>query len=232
MNKQDVIEKIRALMAKSIDNGATEAEAVAAAAKAKELMDKYQITMSETELREEGCEGTSHKGYKRGFNVKRRLGLNVGLFCECRVWFSKQGGALQFFGIKSDKDFAIWLVLALESFVWAQHDRNRTELEQRGDYYNWAIGRSFVEGCIDRLNKRLKDETRKRKPKQMATGTDLMVVKQQLVQNEFEKLGVKLNRRTFQAKVTDELAYTAGQAAGDKANLNRPMGAATRTAVR
>ena len=48
--KDKMAHKIRALMAKAEDSAATEAEAVAAAEKAKELLDKYQLDLGAVQL--------------------------------------------------------------------------------------------------------------------------------------------------------------------------------------
>ena len=46
--------KIKALLGKTIENGATEAEAMAAAIKARELMDKYDIDLTTLDMKAEG----------------------------------------------------------------------------------------------------------------------------------------------------------------------------------
>ncbi|RYJ03496.1 MAG: DUF2786 domain-containing protein, partial [Acetobacteraceae bacterium] len=47
--------RIRALAAKTVERGCSEAEAMAAAAKVGELLEVYGLSMSEVELREEAC---------------------------------------------------------------------------------------------------------------------------------------------------------------------------------
>ena len=48
--------RIQALRAKTIDNGCTEDEALSAAAKVAELLDRHDLSLSDIELREERCE--------------------------------------------------------------------------------------------------------------------------------------------------------------------------------
>ncbi len=48
--------RIQALRAKTIDNGCTEDEALAAAAKVAELLDRYDLSLSDVELRAEPCQ--------------------------------------------------------------------------------------------------------------------------------------------------------------------------------
>ena len=47
--------RLQGLRAKTIANGCTEAEALAAAAKLAELLDRYDLSLTDLELREEAC---------------------------------------------------------------------------------------------------------------------------------------------------------------------------------
>ena len=48
--------RIQALRAKTIDNGCTEDEALSAAAKVAELLDRYALSLTDVEMREVPCE--------------------------------------------------------------------------------------------------------------------------------------------------------------------------------
>jgi uncharacterized protein DUF2786 len=50
MNRNAIIEKIKALLAKTVENGATEAEMSSALDKASAMMDAYDIPESELQL--------------------------------------------------------------------------------------------------------------------------------------------------------------------------------------
>lgn len=60
-NRRAAAARIRALLMKTVDNGCTEEEAMAAAAKAGELMDRYGLESSEVEIRAEKCTTGAHK---------------------------------------------------------------------------------------------------------------------------------------------------------------------------
>ncbi len=114
--RQRIASKIKALLAKTTDAGCTEDEAMTAAIIAKSLMDKYQINMSEAELEQEGCEQTSTPKFKWGFDVQFRMAYWIQKFCEVKVW--RHGSEIQYFGLKTDAEFAQWLMLALEEYIW------------------------------------------------------------------------------------------------------------------
>jgi len=213
--KKAITGRIRSLLAKTVDNGCTEAEALAAALKAKELMDTYQIDLSEEELEADGfVRGWAEQPQARRFNAQWRLCDAVADYCEVKVW--GQGRRVVFFGLRSDVELANWLVKALESFVWQKAD------EFGGDYFE---KRNFAMGCVDRIKDRLREEaSHRRSPVMAGTGKSLVVVKQQLVEREYAKLGLRL--RCCSSSYTSggsDTARRAGHAAGDKATFGRPF---------
>ena len=121
---------VQALLNKTTENGATEAEAMAAAEKARELMDRYQIEAGSAGLEKEGAlKVTVKRGHYKTLAVKDRIAYAVAQFCDSKVWLTKSSDEMHFFGLKSDADFAGcietrrstsgfgWLIVSLERFV-------------------------------------------------------------------------------------------------------------------
>jgi hypothetical protein len=235
-DKAKIANKVRALLAKTTDKGCTEAEAMAAAIKAKALMDEYQINLSEFDLESEGfIRGKAEKAQPYRFNVQDYLAGAIGAFTDCKVWCTFAASGLRrsdkrqvFFGLKSDVEFANWLLVALECFVW--QNANEFETEHRikfgptaGGYY---LKRDFARGCVARINERLREAVKSRTPAVMGDGRALVVVKHALVEREFNKLGMTLGKasaRTFNRGNAPPDAYSAGRAAGDRASFGRPV---------
>jgi hypothetical protein len=68
----------------------------------------------------------------------------------------------------------------------------------------------------------------------MSSGRDLVVVKQEMVQREFDKLGMRFRScgsNSYRAGGSVE-AREAGYQAGDRASFGRPVGAAERIRLR
>jgi hypothetical protein len=230
-SRSEVAARIRALLAKTVDKGCTEQEAMAAAAKAKELMDKYQLDLSEAELEEEGfVRSTADRAERRRFNVQEWIAGAVAAYTDTKCWrtISEIGYRSKyryvFFGLKSDVEFANWLLKALEAFTW-----------QKADEYGIASGnsdyhskRDFAMACANRISARLRAEAEARKTKNTArasTGKSLVVVKHQLIEHEFNKLGLRLrggSSRSYSGYGV-EGSSAAGRAAGDHATFGRPM---------
>jgi hypothetical protein len=80
-----------------------------------------------------------------------------------------------------------------------------------------------------RINFRLLQMAREREPVvKTASGTALVVVKDRLVSDAFDRLGIKFGRGLAGMQWRSRDAYAAGQLAGDKVNLGRPISAAPR----
>ena len=221
--RREIAAKVRALLAKTVDKGCTEQEAVAAAAKANELMDRYQVDLSETELEEEGlARGRAEGPERRKLNVQDLIGWGIADYCEVKAWKTHSGDYKRwrfvFFGLRSDVEFANWLLKGLEAFVWQKAD------EYGGSYFD---KRNFAMGCADRITERLRAEVkaRKQKPVTMSSGRDLVVVKQAIVQREFDKLGMRFrscSSKSYCSGGSDD-ARSAGYQAGDGASFGRPV---------
>lgn len=244
MDKQTIAARIRALLAKTVENGATEAEAMAAAEKARELMDRYQIDAGVADLEAEEvikAEG-DYDVFAARLNIKSYLANSVAEFADCRNWTSTRRGfngterKQIFFGLRSDVEFAEWLLSALANFVrvhTAGHVMGLTGATHPKQRH--MIARSFALGCIVRIRERLDEATaeRKRQGATVAgTGRALVVVKGALVDVAFKKLGIKLgNSHSRRGFGVDGAAYGAGQAAGNSAGFGRPVNGNGRVAL-
>lgn len=204
--------KIKALLAKTTEAGCSEAEALAAAHKAHELLAKYQLSLSDLDLREEGTEQMS---VNIDANV-RDLAVAVGKYCECKVWEGQ--GKMHFLGIKSDAFFAEWLMLALSSFVARKtldYSLSQITVFQR-DVQDFSIG------CSQRISQRLLDEVALRAA-DVVTGRELTIVKGQLITEAWAKKNITLRSANWRRSASASEAYSAGVAAGNAARFNRPV---------
>lgn len=232
-NRKELAAKIRAILSKTEEQGCTEAEAAAAAAIAKELLDKYQFDMSELELEEEGCfQQTTANNLKRGhYDIKPRICFAIGRFCEVRSWVTGKTQDPVFFGLQSDVEFATWLLESLESFIKREADRYKLGnlvdmLDKDGTFYVPSLGEmnAFRAGCIDKIKERLDFEAAKRKENlSTAQKNSLIVVKGALVTREFNKLGLRFGNVHLRGSHSGGGAYSKGQAAGSRASFGRPV---------
>src|ERR1700679_3761898 len=101
--------RIQGLRAKTTDNGCTEAEALMAAAKVAELLDRYDLSLTDVEIRDAPCERRAYET-----RAKKRIPLDdcvgaIAKFCDCRVWRDKNPAGearYVFFGLSADVEVA------------------------------------------------------------------------------------------------------------------------------
>jgi len=213
---------IKALLSKTVENGCTEDEMASALALAKKLMD--QNDLDETDLHFGGEGVTVETVVKTDFDkIRGQLVMPVGRFCHCSAWVVGKGSdTISYAGLESETIFAHWMLDMLADFVLFSLDgyahrnlrsRRVTRLERS----------AFIVGCATRIAERLQALT----PRPVAgTGRDLVIAKNQLIDAELARRGIKL-RETFKLYSLDPEAYAAGEEAGDRAQFNRPVDGST-----
>jgi len=81
-----LIQRIQGLRAKTVERGCTEQEALAAAEKVAELLDRHGLSMSELDMRRQACEGMGiTTDRKRRSPIDDCVGM-IGVFFDCRLW--------------------------------------------------------------------------------------------------------------------------------------------------
>ncbi|MEO5375681.1 MAG: DUF2786 domain-containing protein [Alphaproteobacteria bacterium] len=218
-----VLGRIQALREKTVDRGCTEQEALLAAEKVAELLDRYGLSLSEVELKDQTCEGASiSTGRKRTGPVDTCI-TAVGRFCDCRVWREKMAtGEIHyvFFGLPADVAGARYLydlvMLAFETEtemfkagpLYAGHHSG----ERRSATNSFQLGLAYgIATKLDTLH-----ETREASMR-TSTGRDLVPIKEAIVEDELAKLGMTFTTRVSNAgkRVLSD-AYHAGIEAGDR----------------
>jgi len=226
--------RIRALAAKTVDRGCSEAEALAAADKVGELLDVYGLSMSEVELREEACVERRLTAVGPGAVALRWLLAPLLRFCECRGWTDGRQ-VMVLYGLEPDVQMAEYLLHVIDRAL--AHEEYRFRLGQ--DYLlairraaPQSVLRSFRYGFADRVSKRLDQMTEARQQAQRqrrdasmgrAASTALVVAKERKLEDGFRGLGVRLRTVRSSATVRDRGAFGRGAEAGGRVGLDRPV---------
>lgn len=217
---------IRALLAKTVENGCTEQEALEAAAKAAELMDRYEITLTDEQIVEDGAirEFWQPKNMVE-MTIVNWLGVAIGRFTETKVYRSTQGYRqriipLAIIGLPSDVQFAKYLANSLCSFGVA--GASTVEPRERVNY---------MKGYCTRVAKRLNEMTQARTQARSGESRALVVVdlKRTAIDAFMRGEGLRLRRSTRQVGAYAGASYRAGEARGDAATFGRPVAAGATT---
>jgi len=211
-----VLLRIQALRAKTLSQGCTEQEVLAAAEKVAELLDRYGLSLSEIEMRERPCEGV---GVETG--RKRRAPIDdcapaIGVFCDCKVWFETTAAGsfrVVFFGLPADVAAAHYLyelvVLAFKTET-ADFQARQKSSKLRESTRSFQIG--LAHGICLKLRER---KAEREATMQSSNGRALAPIKASVIEEEMEKLGLSFRTKSQSRRRNIEPdAYRAGVAAG------------------
>ena len=211
--------RIQGLRAKTIANGCTEAEALLAAAKVAELLDRYALSLSDIALREAPCERRTYETHR-----KKRIPLDdcvgaVAAFCDCRVWRERNAigeARYVFFGLLADLEVAHYLTEMIDGAVRAELGRYKNSAEYRRFRHQdrHLANASFALGMVASIADRLIAMKAERDLRAKGSGRDLVLLKSSIVDSEMEKLNLALRTVRRGGRVISPTAYDAGGEAG------------------
>jgi hypothetical protein len=217
--------RIQGLRSKTTVNGCTEAEALLAAAKVAELLDRYDLALTDVEIRDAPCERREYETYR-----KKRIPLDdcvgaVANFCDCRVWREKNPAGearYVFFGLRSDIEVAHYLTELIDNAVRAELGRYKNSAEYRRfrNQDRHVANSSFTLGMVASIANKLTAMKAERDAVKNGNGRDLVVLKASVVDAELEKLDLKLRTLRRATRMVSPMAYEAGGAAGASLPIN------------
>lgn len=217
-DREKIAAKIRALRAKTVENGCTEDEAVAAARKVAEMLATYNMTLEEAEMRASPFQ--KHRQVIDDPVGERlwKIGEAISFLTGAVFWTTPAGAApeVNFFGFNHEVDAARYLMNICERAM-----RDEAARQLRG----WSLlvparKRRKLAGFLDGMADRLARRIRQQKPP-APTGTGLVVLHRELVMAGLADTGTKLDRRQMRGSWDMGDEYLAGLMAGDRVALNR-----------
>lgn len=212
-----ILAKVRALLEKTVAAGCTESEALAAAEKAAELLDKYGLELAS--LEDAGAGNGKPVYLTRKFLFRtcvNYFAMPLASYTGVKVF--KSDKHLVVFGKEENILFFEYLGKSLGTLCANSLNAARAAAENPSD----IKPRDFWLGFGTRINALVAARMAERKANQ-STGTALVVSEQELTE-AFEEANPNLRQRK-QVKVGKATAFHAGHAAGGAANLSRPLGA-------
>ncbi|MGI0023145.1 MAG: DUF2786 domain-containing protein [Nitrososphaeraceae archaeon] len=240
--------KIRALLAKTPENGCTEAEAYAAMTKVGELLIQYNLSMSEIDVRTMTCETAIIGNQKNRTSISSCI-VGMGKFCDLRIWKNNSGG-YGAFGFPQDIEMFRYLfdlveraiATELESFkrLPAYSERNKGDKKRMTHSFGTGMASRLHTRFVFMHNEMIKERQRAEEAirksmkenritasndaqKLASPSTSLVVIKMQTVDEQFQHSGVRLKQFYTTKRISSHSAYYAGQSAGDRINITRPI---------
>ncbi len=196
-----LIGRIQALRSKTVAHGCTEQEALAAASKAAELLDRHGLGLGELDGRRDACEGAAVETGRKRTSALDQCVPAIGSFFDCRYWGEKDvSGGLRwiFFGLPADVAAARYLY----DLVAIVFDTETRDFRAGPTYEAMPTGsrrtatNSFQIGLSHGIASKLSQLRAAREAVlRGGSGRDLVVAKSDLVEREFASLGLQLREQ-------------------------------------
>ena len=237
--REKQLARVKALLAKTTDRGATQEESMLAAAKAAQLMDEHNISLAETTEA-----GTKHFD-RRDISPKERwkaefygwIGYEVGRFTGTvstarRHSLRGQYATASYYGAEGDVIFADWLTRMLGDFVFTGYQAKlkafkaiyiHNNRKAAGNKILKTFRDSYLVGASQAIVARLKEMTAERTTNAQTRNALTVIDKWQAAMTETKKITEGI---TKQRRVTEGYrhAFAAGVERGQEAPFNRPIG--------
>ena len=229
--RQSIAARIRALLAMTLENGASENEAVFAAKKAAELLEEYDLSMDEVEMRASPFSGSEQAHTESDVGPRFYTVANaISELTGTENWTSRPGihpVVYSFFGMAHEVAIAEYLLA-----ICARAIRSECAVhEKEWAFYRPAFRRSkrisFLDGMADSLSRRI----RALKPR-TKSGSGLVVLHNALIDEELARRGISLSTKRKPGSWDFDSNYVKGLAAGERVALDpgietaqRPSGA-------
>lgn len=223
-SRDAIISKLRKLSSMTTANGCSEAEAQAAAAVIARLMAEHAISQNEYSIRAEAASCTQDffldvcseladwtlvcKPIAKLFGTKAWASAKTEDLLEIGLPITYH--QITYFGLPADvaASLAMTTIISMaintESTSWRKTHRGKAQ--------------DFRMGMIDRFIERLAGLT---PPPVPSSGTSLIVLKDQLVTEEYAKLNMRLRANNRRFTTPNTPAYAQGRAAADRSDLGR-----------
>ena len=224
----DIRAKILSLRNMVEERGATEAEAMAALAKADKLMTEHGLSEADLEIAEAKRDmraGEFKYGIKTQHPCAKWCSRSIGQFCGVKTWYSSQDQTSNGFGFNGDVEmyeFLIKLVHDSMNREWKDYlpkNPPRPGVSRHTEYW------SFMMGMAERINEKLNELMEAREVKTDSTGTDIVVKKYAVIEAGMKEMlpGIQLRQGRSRSIRANASAMEEGRKAGDRVNLNRPL---------
>ena len=225
---EDIKRKILGLMAKTTENGCSEDEAMNASAKVQEMLNKYQLSLSDIKIKESKCTTGLYDTRLNAHAAVYHCVTAIAKFTDTKCWIANHGGehghiAYAYFGLEHDVMIAEYVTKICDwAIIYGGEDFKSSSIygdAPKGHRHKVLSDFRYAMAC--RIAKRLRDMKAAQEAVNASDGRSLVVVKGAVVTEEFAKLNMNLKGgRKGTVNITSAAAYEAGTVAGDKVSIN------------
>jgi hypothetical protein len=222
--RKAVLKKLRAFSQRTVENGCTEAEAIAAAEAMQKLQHEYNMTLTDADILD--AEYVTEKMQLGNQRMHPVIGCASGVSIFTGTKMYKVGATLYIFGEKHKVDNAIYLISTIQSAMeleFLNYRGTEAYLRETRYHHGQTIRSSFMNGMAHRLYHRLmqmhKELMQQDTTVSGLTGNSLVVLSDQALEEAFSREVPNLRRGARKTKSRSVNASAAGRSAADRVGL-------------
>ena len=233
-SRETLSKQIRALLAKTVENGCSEAEAMAAAELVGKLMAQYNISMTEVEVANEEYDEVEMESGAKKKTAMIHVVSAIGDFTDTKRWLKEDKGYTRkgrvattnrvyvFWGTKKDIEIARYLYDLIKEAIRAGYRNYMNERTENGEENGAQVKKSFQTAMAIRIAKRLR-QMKKDQMAQASTETGIVPIdKLSVIEKKYAEMHQDEEFKPVTVNTGDGLladAYMAGLDAGDKVSI-------------
>jgi len=216
-----VISRIEALEMRTTDRGFSEQEAYLAAQKLADLLDRYGSELEDQTIVEYPTEAIRIETARKRMAPVHHTVHAVAAFCDCKHWIERGTDSLltlHVFGLRQDS----YAAQALFDLIQQMFKRERQEFQESEAYQMHDRGgrkaalHAFEHGLATRITLRLREiKQTSREKLHSSTGRDLVLLKDQKIEEDLELLGLDFQFKSLSRSVSDMEAFEEGFRRGE-----------------
>lgn len=214
--RERIAARIRALRAKTVENGCTEAEAMAAAEKLAQLLVDHNMTMDEADLRASPFGDHVHDAAGTVGLKLWKPASAIAKLTNTRYWTGGRAAPtrITFVGLTHEVEIAAYLLAICERAMRTESAAIMHAVRRLSHIKQAARVMPFLDGMADRLAARIFAMIPPQPP-----GRGLVVLRNALITEELARRGVEIETGSARRPMNWG-AYRDGQRAGDGVALN------------
>lgn len=220
-----LLARIQALRARTTDRGCTPQEAMAAAAKTAELLERHGLSLSDLERQANPCDRAEVRTDRSRASPLDACGPSVAAYAECCFWLEvTEGDRLTqvFFGLPADVQAAVRLMAWIGRVIETEGNafRSSKEYKQGRGGRRRELHTSFMLGLVEGLQARLSMMHAARDVALQSSGSGSHpLVRTSIVDAEVARLGLRFRSSRPVERSLNASAYGAGRSVGLQVEL-------------
>lgn len=228
LNRDSILAKCRKLAAMTIERGATEQEAKIAASKLAKLIEDFNVSQDEMKIRLDAQHCIIDEFIELNSSASDWVELIVPIskLFHCRCWYEETHEDVlelgykipvtkyRYFGFEVDVVAAVSMTAIVHSAIHTESTNYKIPRQKGGARKRDSFRLGVIHGLAERLRTLIP-------PVVLSDGKSLMILKDQLVTDEYAKLNLRLRRGHHGNTPADPNAYAAGRRASANIHLDR-----------